>query len=210
MEATVVYPGSAKSHFRCNNSESFLESGKPVLSRDGQFFSVRAVAHALFLLAALAFAVGPSLVQAGDGSTFSYWTQGWDFKQSYLYSSLYTTHYDPDPDHVNDQNMLGFEGQTRDKRVMGMAVFDNSFGQESQYLYVGRKWRAFSSDQWYYKLTGGLLNGYDEPYDDKIPLNDMGVAPAIVPTLGYRGKTFAIEFSQLGLAAGMITAGYTF
>jgi hypothetical protein len=210
MEATVIYPGPAKSESRCNSSEIIFKSGKPVLHTDGQFRPLKAIVHALFLLTALALTVSPSLAQGSDDNTFSYWTKGWDFKQSYLYSSFYTRHYDPDPDHVNDQNMLGFEGQTRDKRVMGMAVFDNSFGQESQYLYVGKKWRAFRSDQWYYKLTGGLLNGYDEPYDDKIPLNDLGVAPAIVPTLGYRGKTFAIEFSQLGLAAGMITAGYTF
>jgi hypothetical protein len=179
-------------------------------NKDGKFWLPKHIAPALMLFVAMAFSISPCLAQGNDESLISNWTTGWDFQQSYLYSSLYTKHYDPDPDHVNDQNMLGFEGQTRDKRIMGLAVFDNSFGQESQYLYVGRKWRAFGSDRWHYKLTGGLLNGYDEPYEDKIPLNGLGVAPAIVPTLGYKGKSFAIEFSQLGLAAGMITAGFTF
>jgi len=177
---------------------------------DGQSWLLKTIGPVLLLLVAMVFSISPSMALGNDDSTFSYWTTGWDFKQSYLYSSLYTRHYDPDPDHVNDQNMLGFEGQTRDKRVMGLAVFDNSFGQESQYLYVGRKWRASTSDRWYYKLTGGLLNGYDEPYDDNIPLNGLGVAPALVPTLGYKNKSFVVEFSQLGLAAGMITAGFTF
>lgn len=178
--------------------------------RGGEFWLLKNIAPALTLIVAMVFSISPGPAQGDDTSTFSYWTTDWDFEQSYLYSSLYTKHYDPDPDHVNDQNMLGFEGQTRDKRIMGLAVFDNSFGQESQYLYVGRKWRAFSSDRWYYKMTGGLLNGYEEPYEDKIPLNGLGVAPALVPTLGYKGKSFAVEFSQLGLAAGMITAGFTF
>lgn len=177
---------------------------------DGEFWLLKTIAPALLLLVAIVFFISPCLAQGNDNSTFSYWTTGWNFEQWYVYSSLYTKHYDPDPDHVNDQNMIGFEGQTKDKRVMGLAVFDNSFGQESQYLYVGRKWRAFSSDRWYYKLTGGLLNGYEEPYEDKIPLNGLGVAPVLVPTLGYKYKSFVVEFNQLGLSAAMITAGFTF
>lgn len=139
-----------------------------------------------------------------------YASAGLGDEETYLYTSLYTNHYDPDPDHVNDQNMLGFENGLGNKRIWGLAMFDNSFGQESQYLYVGQKWRAFQSDRWYYKLTGGLLHGYKEPYEDKIPLNDMGVAPAIIPSIGYRTKSFFAEFSQLGLAAGMVTVGVVF
>jgi hypothetical protein len=36
------------------------------------------------------------------------------------------------------------------------------------------------------------------------------VAPALVPTLGYKRKSFAVEFRQLGLAAATITAVFTF
>ena len=187
-----------------------FDDGNPCSQTDGQSWLLNTLAPVLLLFVAMAFSISPCLAQGNDESLFSSWTTGWDFKQSYVYTSLYTNHYDPDPDHVNDQNMLGFEGQTKNKRVMGLAVFDNSFGQESQYLYVGRKWRAFTSDRWYYKLTGGLLNGYEEPYEDKIPLNGLGVAPAVVPTLGFKGKSFAVEFNQLGLAAAMITAGFTF
>ena len=177
---------------------------------DGEFWLLKFIAPALMLFVAIVFSISPCLAQGNDNSTFSYWTTGWNFKQSYVYSSLYTKHYDPEPDHVNDQNMLGFEGETKDKRVLGLALFDNSFGQESQYLYIGKKWRQFRSDQWYFKVTGGLLNGYKEPYEDKIPFNDLGVAPAIVPTLGYQNKSFVAEFNQLGLAASMITFGFTF
>ena len=51
---------------------------------------------------------------------------------------------------------------------------------------------------WYFKLTGGLLHGYKEPYDDKIPLNDLGVAPAILPTLGFQYKFFVAEANLAG------------
>lgn len=148
--------------------------------------------------------------QADSGSSYLRLLKGSEIEKRYLYTSLYTKHYDPEPDHVNNQNMLGFENQFKNKDLWGFVMFDNSFGQESQYLYAGRKWRAFESDNWYYKLTGGLLNGYEEPYEDKIPFNDLGIAPAVIPSLGYRNKTFFVEFVQLGLAAGMVTAGFSF
>lgn len=162
------------------------------------------------LLVLTAFFAGPVLAEKNPGSQWMGKFKSLNAEETYVYTSLYTTHYDPEPDHVNDQNMLGFENGLGGVRLWGLAIFDNSFGQESQYLYLGQKWRAFESDQWYYKLTAGLLHGYKEPYDDKIPLNDLGVAPAIVPALGYRNKSFFAEFSQLGLAAGLITVGFAF
>jgi len=54
------------------------------------------------------------------------------------------------------------------------------------------------------------LHGYKEPYDDKIPLNQLGVAPAIVPTLGFQYKFFVAEANLGGLAALTITAGIAF
>ena len=164
----------------------------------------------LAMLLISAFYCGPGLAKDTTGDYFSRELSNRDTRETFLYTSLYTKHYDPDPDHVNHQKMLGFESETGRNRVWGLAIFDNSFGQESQYLYLGQKWRAFESDRWYYKLTGGLLHGYEEPYEDKIPLNDLGVAPAILPGLGYRNKSFFAEFSQLGLAAGMVTVGFVF
>jgi hypothetical protein len=132
---------------------------------------------------------------------------GWSVDQWYIFTSVYTKHFDPDPDHVNNQKMLGLESHMKNQWVFGLAVFDNSFGQNSQYLYTGYKWDLFGSQRWYFKLTGGLLHGYKEPYDDKIPLNGMGVAPAIVPTLGFQYKFLVAEANLGGLAAMTITAG---
>lgn len=131
-------------------------------------------------------------------------------EQRFVYTSLYTTHYDPDPDHVDGQPMVGVEFEIPGNRLVGMAFFDNSFGQDSQYLYWGKKWHVRESEHWYLKLTGGLLRGYKEPYDDKIPFNGLGIAPAVIPAIGYRYKNRYVEFVQLGFAAGMITVGRTF
>jgi hypothetical protein len=125
-------------------------------------------------------------------------------------TSLYTIHWDSDPEHVDYSKLINFEFETTTRWIYGFAYFDNSFGQPSQYLYAGYSWPLFGKDWTYFKLTGGLLHGYKEPYDEKIPMNQLGVAPAIVPTFGFRYKRVFTEFQILGTAALTITAGFSF
>jgi len=125
-------------------------------------------------------------------------------------TSLYTKHWDPDPEHVNNSKLLSIEFEEASGWLYGFAHFDNSFGQPSQYLYAGRSWPLFKTDWAYFKVTGGLLHGYKEPYEDKIPLNGLGVAPAIVPTFGLKYKRVLTEVQILGLSAITVTAGFSF
>ena len=126
----------------------------------------------------------------------------------YFQTSALTRHFSPSPDHVNHQRMLDFEYWAPDKFVWGATFIRNSFGQPTQYLYVGRIWRPFDSAQLIHvKLTGGVLHGYKGQYRDKIPFNHYGYAPALVPATGLSGKRFGAEFVLLGAAAMMITAG---
>ena len=125
-------------------------------------------------------------------------------------TSLYTKHWDPDPEHVNNSKLLNIELEEKSGWIYGFAHFDNSFGQPSQYLYAGRSWQLFSTNWAYFKLTGGLLHGYKEPYEDKIPLNGLGVAPAIIPTFGVKYKRVHTELQILGAAAITVTAGFSF
>lgn len=129
----------------------------------------------------------------------------WQFQ-----TSAYTKHFDPDPDHNNNAHLIDVEAWTENNWLYGLAIFDNSFGQPSQYAYVGHHWRLFRSDHVYVKVTGGLLHGYKEPYEHKIPLNDLGVAPAIVPSVGLRISRAVVEVQLLGTAALTITAGLRF
>ena len=125
-------------------------------------------------------------------------------------TSLYTHHWSSDPEHVSNSKLLNIEFMTTTNWIYGFAWFDNSFGQPSQYLYAGYSWRLFKTDWAYFKLTGGFLHGYKEPYDEKIPLNGLGVAPAILPTFGLRYKRVFTELQILGVAAVTVTAGFTF
>lgn len=163
-----------------------------------------ATAVTLLLLAA------PCPAQEQADEEFSVQSSGWSIDRWYLLTSIYTKHFEPDPDHVNHQKLLGIEAHLTNNWLFGLATFDNSFGQRSEYLYAGYQWPLFHSRHWHFKLTGGLLYGYKEPFEDKIPLNGLGVAPAILPTLGFSYKFFIIEANLLGNAAVTVTAGITF
>ena len=125
-------------------------------------------------------------------------------------TSLYTHHWSSDPDHVSNSKLLGIEFETTKRWIVGFAYFDNSFGQPSQYLFAGYSWPLFKTDWAYFKVTGGVLHGYKEPYEDKIPLNGLGVAPAIVPTFGFKYKRVLTEIQILGTAAVTWTVGFNF
>jgi len=127
----------------------------------------------------------------------------------YVQTSVYTKHYSPDPDHNNNQDLIGLERNEASGWVYGGATFRNSFSQRSYYLYAGKR---YESDTYpvYVKLTGGLLEGYKGEYQDKIPLNRFGVAPVIIPSIGTHYGPLAAELVLLGANAAMITTGVRF
>jgi hypothetical protein len=143
------------------------------------------------------------LVVAGNANAME--IEEWRFR-----TSLYTKHWGDDPDHVNDQKLINIELETTTRWIYGFAYFDNSFGQPSQYLYAGYSWPLFGKDWAYFVLTGGVLHGYKEPHEDKIPLNELGFSPAIVPTFGLKYKRVFTELQILGTAAVTVTAGFSF
>ncbi len=57
-------------------------------------------------------------------------------------------------------------------------------------------------------FSGGVIVGYRKPYEDKIPFNHRGVAPAIVPGIGYQIGRFSLQMNVLGVAGLMFTLGY--
>ncbi|MDG4553903.1 MAG: hypothetical protein P9E24_06605 [Candidatus Competibacter sp.] len=118
-------------------------------------------------------------------------------------------HFSHDPEHADYSWLVGAEWQTPSRWVVGAAYFNNSFDQKCQYYYFGKFWPLESIDgNLYFKLTGGVLLGYKEPYENKIPYNHDGVAPGAVPGLGYRFGDFNVQLNLLGTAGAMFTVGY--
>ncbi|MDV7392104.1 hypothetical protein RZS08_12145, partial [Arthrospira platensis SPKY1] len=137
--------------------------------------------------------VATSATAATHEESGGFWSDG----NLLLKTSLYTRHYSDDPRHNNHQRMVNLEwiasseygpGWTdrafahapQTRWLVGAAAFRNSFGQDSTYLYGGFRRELSSSENTstYVKLTGGLLHGYRGEFRDKIPFNNLGIAPA--------------------------------
>jgi hypothetical protein len=134
----------------------------------------------------------------------------WRTDRFYLETSVYTRHFHYDAAHDDHQNLILGEWNITEQWLVGASVFDNSFGQSSQYVYGGYRFRPFESLQpLYFKVSVGLVHGYTGQYQHKIPLNDSGVAPVIVPSVGYCFNRFCSELVIFGTAGALVTFGVT-
>lgn len=143
---------------------------------------------------------------AALGSTELYAEKRWQLR-----ASVYTTHFDSDPEHNDDSRLIGLDyyPERWPGWLVGGATFRNSWDQRSAYLYFGRRFEL-PLPRLYAKLTGGVLYGWRGEHQDRIPLNQLGVAPAIIPALEVRAGRFAGEFVVFGINGLMINLGAYF
>lgn len=128
-------------------------------------------------------------------------------------------HFSHSDEHADFNHLVGVELLTRrwtfwgaERATIGLALFDNSFGQFSQYLSFGQEWDLWrlGPGRVYVNVSVGLLHGYKEPYENKIPFNQFGIAPAAIPTLGWRYGPFALTASALGTNGFLFGASWMF
>jgi len=121
-----------------------------------------------------------ALSTGGDDDADTYAQQRWD-----LSLSPYTHHWRYNPDH-KPVILAALESRVPQDRFCGVALFRNSFGQPSTYVYVGKQWNGvLDTPKLFTKVSAGLIYGYKGQYQHKIPFNDYGIAPAIIPSLGW-------------------------
>jgi hypothetical protein len=115
-----------------------------------------------------------------------------------------TQHFNPSPEHRYVW-LLGVERERADQRLSGVTFFSNSFGQPSTYVYPwGRTYPNWGGvEGLFVKWSAGLLYGYVEPYNNKVPLNVKGFSPAIIPSIGYERAGYSTQINLLGTAAVM-------
>lgn len=132
--------------------------------------------------------------------------QQWD-----LTLAPYAYHWNYSPEHrpvflgAIDRHMAG-------NRFCGLALFRNSFGQPSAYMYIGKQWnQLLGNPQLFAKVSAGFIYGYKGKYQHKIPFNDYGIAPAIIPSVGYAfNREDSVQVMVLGTAGLLFSYGHRF
>ncbi|MDX5376058.1 MAG: hypothetical protein LPK08_00865 [Halomonas sp.] len=158
---------------------------------------------------ALALLVAP----ASQARQEPIWPPVPDLEHVLVQTSLYTRHFDPQPDHNNQQELIGIELHNSQRWLAGGARFLSSFDQEAFYLYVGREfplWEPTDNVTVRAKLSAGLLHGYRGEYQDNIPFNRYGTAPAALPSVGLRWGRFETDLIVFGAAGAMAIGGVRF
>jgi len=129
----------------------------------------------------------------------------------YLWGGSYT-HFKDDADYEGSPILASLEIKKPNNQLYGLALFNNSYGQFSQYLYLGKEYKF---DDIYNglraKVSAGLIHGYKDEAEDNLFLNEeLGVAPAIVPGIGYQRKRWGIDLYLLADKAILLGIGYQF
>ena len=120
-------------------------------------------------------------------------------------ASPYTYHFHYSEDH-KPVYMVGLERQRSDGWVLGGVYFSNSFGQPSAYLYGGKRFNNFTPfEPLFAQITGGLLYGYVDPYENKVPFNHNGFSPGAVLSVGWQfTPMWSAQVNVLGNSALML------
>ena len=125
--------------------------------------------------------------------------------------SPYTHHWNYSPEH-KPVVLVAVDEQLPGNRFCGVALFSNSFGQPSTYVYAGQQYNnLMGNPNLFVKVTAGILYGYVGKYQDKVPLNHNGFSPAIIPSIGYRlNEHDSLQVKVLGNAGLMFSYGRSF
>jgi len=156
-------------------------------------------AHFIRFIVFCCLCLSPYIIQAEEN-----W---FDYDHLYVQGGTYA-HYSSSPDYDGPDILVGIEAVKANDWLYGLALFDNSFGQFSQYLYLGKSWNYHGMFEGFHtKLTAGLIHGYRGEFKDKIALNELGLAPVLIPSFGYKKHGYGADIIILGTAGLLFTAG---
>ncbi|TDO91288.1 hypothetical protein DFR79_10936 [Halanaerobium saccharolyticum] len=136
-----------------------------------------------------------------------------ELENYYFQTSFYTHHYSQKDYQNNEQQLIGLEKHFSDNDLYGIAFFDNTYEQESFYLYKGTNYNLFSigKTQITAKFTYGIVHGYDDEngkYDTW--MHDMGTFPGAVFSFGLHRGPFRLDIVPFADAGILIIGGVEF
>ena len=93
----------------------------------------------------------------------------------------------------------------------GLALFNNSFNQFSQFLYVGREfqWQRLH-EGFRFKLALGVVHSYRDEFEDELPLSYKGYSPGLIPSISFMRNQMGLQLSLLSNAGLAVALGYQF
>jgi len=108
--------------------------------------------------------------------------------------------------------LVGIERYVKGDRFCGLSFFNNSFGQPSLYLYVGQQWNGLAvAPKVFIKFSAGFIYGYKGEHRDVLFYNHSGIAPAVVPAIGYDfTEKDSASLAILGTAGVLFAYGHRF
>ncbi len=120
-------------------------------------------------------------------------------------------HYSDDEDFDGAPLMLTVEIRNSRNRLYGLSLFNNSFGQFSQFAYVGWEYPLPKLHRYARaKLAVGLVHGYRDEFEGELPLSFGNFAPGLVPAIGFKKDGLGVDLVVLSNAALMIAVGKDF
>lgn len=158
------------------------------------------------LLLALA-TLASHAVAAEDPQPDEDFTPGW-----YFQGGTFIHYQEDDPDYAGSRIFVGAEYFRSRKWALGFSMFDNSFGQFSQYAYAARLFHPWKSQpNLHIKITAGIVHGYDEPHHDTLPVrwgDSWGLGA--IPTIGYKNDRFGFDVAFLKASGVLFLGGFSF
>lgn len=120
------------------------------------------------------------------------------------------THYESSDDYAGPPIYGGLEVRKPAGWFYGIGLFNNSYGQFSQYLYAGHQFDLYSAGDrnFHLKVSGGALHGYHDPHEDALPVRFGDIGPVIIPSVGMSVGRWAFDLVFLVDEALMFNVGF--
>jgi hypothetical protein len=122
------------------------------------------------------------------------------------------THYSDSEEYEEAPLFGGVEHQNERRTITGFSVFNNSFGDFAQYLYLGKEFRPWQKHPGFrFKLTVGVVHGYEGKHQEIFPIrwgDSWGIGA--VPTMGYQWKRLGLDLALLGNSGILFLVGNEF
>lgn len=136
-----------------------------------------------------------------------------ELENYFFQTSVLTYHYSNKDYQNNDQKLISFERHYTDQSLYGIAFFQNTYNQNTFYIYKGKNYTLLEKGFWDLtgKFTYGIIHGYKKENEDHNTwMHKMETFPGIVFGIGLKRNVFRLDLLPFANAGIIITSGIEF